>query len=334
MRPTSVDRWNGDLYATDTPRWGGFDPATGNIRLSDQRVLRHLTGSLSKTEPDEQAQALASVLHELTHAGMETDALDQPNAVRSPHSLGAMEGVAELRALNDFVPFSVSAGYQGLQVPPPARAGAYAAMDSLVTQASGPAMGRYALIAETVRGPGAMHFDQLADGVLRNRLAEVVPARAEDRIAVRAALIRTMTHNHWPTLPDVTAETGRVVAEDIRRNLNSKVDEIRHHYQSKPQQPFPADSPNQYAVRRAAERSPLSNSQQAPDPAGSAHQPTPTPSGPDPQLAQAMRLLGGQAPAAHATRPGPSLGNGARGAGAPITPAASRSTPTPDRGRD
>ena len=217
MRPTSVDRWNGDLYATDTPRWGGFDPATGNIRLSDQRVLRHLTGSLSKTEPDEQAQALASVLHELTHAGMETDALDQPNAVRSPHSLGAMEGVAELRALNDFVPFSVSAGYQGLQVPPPARAGAYAAMDSLVTQASGPAMGRYALIAETVRGPGAMHFDQLADGVLRNRLAEVVPARAEDRIAVRAALIRTMTHNHWPTLPDVTAETGRVVAEDIRR---------------------------------------------------------------------------------------------------------------------
>jgi hypothetical protein len=252
MRPTSVDRWNGDLYATGTRRWGGFDPKTGSIRLSGDRVLRHLTGSTSQTDPRRQAQALATVLHESTHAGMETDAPAEPNAVRSLHSQGAMEGVAELRALNDFVAFSVNAGYPGLTPPSPARPGAYAAMDSLVTQASGPAKGRYALIAEAVHGPGVMHFDQLADGVVQNRLAEVVPDRAEDRLAVRAALIPTMTHNHWPTLPDASAETGGAVAEDIRRSLNAKVDEIRRHYQANPNQPFPADFPNAAAVRPTA----------------------------------------------------------------------------------
>ena len=53
------------------------------------------------------------------------------------HSQGAMEGIAELRALNDFIPFTVSAGYRGLKLPQPQRPGAYAAMDSLITQASG-----------------------------------------------------------------------------------------------------------------------------------------------------------------------------------------------------
>jgi hypothetical protein len=329
MRPTSVDRWNGELYATETRRLGGFDPKTGRIRLSDDRVLRHLTGSRSESHADEQAQALATVLHESTHAGMETDAPTEPNAVRGLHSQGAMEGVAELRAMNDFVPFAVSAGYNGLRLPPPARAGAYAAMDSLVTQASGPAKGRYALITEAVQGAGVMHFDQLADGVVRNRLAEVVPDRAEDRQAVRAALIPTMTHNHWPTLPDVSAETGLAVAEDIRRHLNAKVDEIRHHYQANPHQPFPADSPNQEAVRLAADS-------QAPSPP-QANQ-VATPAEPDRQQVETMRFLGGQAPAAHATRAGPSLGDGARGAGAPAGPSVNRPTPTrsprPDRGRD
>ncbi|TDU82509.1 hypothetical protein EV138_7403 [Kribbella voronezhensis] len=322
MRPTGVDRWNRQLYATDTKRWGGFDPKTGSIRLSEDGVLRHLTGSVSKVDAAEQAQALATVLHELTHAGMETDAPNEPNAVRSLHSQGAMEGIAELRALNDFIPFSVSAGYPGLRLPAPQRAGAYAAMDSLVTQASGPAKDRYALIREAVHGPGVMHFDQLSDGVVRNRLAEVVPHRTEDQLAVRAALIQTMTHDHWPTLPDVSAGTGTAVAEDIRRRLNAKVEEIRHHYQAHPRQPFPADFPNQHAVSLAAQSQPSPSA------------PTTAVTESKQQEVATMRFLDGQAPAAHATRVAPSLGDGSRGAGAPGVPPVGRATPGLDRGAD
>ncbi len=334
LRPSAVDRWNGDLYATGTKNWGEFAPKSGDMRLSGPLVLQHLTAAPGQISPGERAQALGTVLHEATHAGMATDAPDEPNAVRSPHSAGLMEGIAEVRTVQDFPAFARLAGHPGLALPASAYPGAHAATQNVLQQASGPAVDRLALLGEAVRGPAVMHFDQLAEGVVRNRLAEVVPYRSEDRQAVRAALIGSMLHRGWPTLKDMSASTGQAVAEDIRRSLNSKVDEIRHHYQASPQLPFPADSPNQYAVRRAAERSPLGSTQQAPTTTGPARQPAPAPSGPDPQLAQAMRLLGGQAPAAHATRPGPSLGNEARGAGAPVSPTASRSTPTPDRGRD
>jgi hypothetical protein len=56
------------------------------------------------------------------------------------------------------------------------------------------------------------------------------------------------------------------------------------------------------------------------------------------QQGDPMRFLDNQAPAAHATRPGPALGNGSRGAGTPTGPAINHPTPTrtptPDRGRD
>jgi hypothetical protein len=97
LRPTAVDRWNGDLYSTGTERWGAFNPKTGALKLSGEHVLRHLHGSGQATTPADQAQALATVLHEVTHAGMQTDAPGHPNAVRTTHSLGAMEGVAEVR---------------------------------------------------------------------------------------------------------------------------------------------------------------------------------------------------------------------------------------------
>jgi hypothetical protein len=317
-RPTGVNRWSGDLYATYDGLWGGFDPRTGNVRLSAELVLRHLTGTVPGTELERgrQAEALATVLHEATHTGMETDALREPNAVRSLHSKGVMEGVAELRTTIDFQAFTDAAGYPGLTLQGPQYPGAHAAVDNLVTQASGPTLGRQSIIDKMTHGPAVMHFDQLAEGIVQNRLGDVVPNRAEDRQSVRAALIPTMMHPQWPTLSEpASALAGHLVAEDIRPYLNSKVDEIRHHYQANPHQPFPADSPNQHAVRQATEHQSPANTSQAPDP-----------SGPDPQLAQALRLLGGQAPAAQATRPGPALGDGARGAGAPGGRSGSRVT--------
>jgi hypothetical protein len=257
---------------------------------------------------------------------METDAPDEPNAVRSTQTRGLMEGIAEIRAMEDFDAFARRAGYRDLPLPASTYPGAHAAATSLLKQCAGPRVSREAIVDLVTRGPAALHFDQLADGVLRNRLAEVVPPR--DRQAARAALITTMTHPLWPVLPGRPADAGKVTAEEIRRNLNSKVDEIRHHYQANPQLPFPADFPNRHAVRLAAE-------EQAAVPIR-AQQASSAP-GPDHQQLQAMRFLDDRSPAAHATRPGRSLGDGARGAGAPAGPSVNRHAPSrapsPDHGR-
>ncbi|TDO52776.1 hypothetical protein EV643_102618 [Kribbella sp. VKM Ac-2527] len=313
LRPTSVDRWNGDLYAVAAENWGAFDPATGSIRLSPSRVLRHLTGSISPTEPHRQAQALATVLHEATHAGMLTDAPDEPNAVRTRHSLGLMEGIAEVRTLADFDLFTERSGYSGLVLAEPQYPGALTAAEGLIAQATGPAKSTVALLEEATRGPGVMHFDQLADAVVRNRLAEVVPHHPEHRRAVRAALIPTMTHAYWPSIQHRPADAGEHLANEVRQHLNAKVDEIRRYYLPNPQQPFPAEPPNPVQMR-------------APDTdvqhrvAG----------------AEQMRFLAGQAPPTGAVHAKPALGDGARDTGAtsvrPLTHSPSQRPP--DRPRE
>jgi hypothetical protein len=329
LRPTGADRWNGDLHATSTRRWGAFNPKTGAIRLSELDVLQYLIGSTFATSPRQQAQALATVLHETTHAGMEIDAPAEPNAVRSGHSEGVMEGFAELRTVEDFRAFTSRAGYPGLTLEEPQYPGAYAATESLMAQVAGPRLSREAIIDAGTQGPVVMHFDLLAEGVVRNRLGDVVPDRAGDRGAVRAALIETMKHEHWPTLPDRSARTGEAVAEDIRRGLNAKVDEIRRHYQAHPAQPFPAESPNAEQNRTD-------------QPAGADLINLPPPGANNrvdaPLRGSTMRFLDGQAPAARATRQAPSLADGSRGAGSPQVPGAVRSTPSrpgpADRNRD
>jgi hypothetical protein len=94
-----------------------------------------------------------------------------------------------------------------------------------------------------------MHFDQLADGVVRNRLVEVVADREQDRRAVRAVLIQAMLHPHWPTLHQSSTAAGELAAEDIRLSLNAKVDEICRHYRAHPARTFPTDSPAPDAAR-------------------------------------------------------------------------------------
>jgi hypothetical protein len=252
LRPIDVDRWNGELYAADGDSWGGFDPASGRISVSGGLVLRHLGGSGQPTGPEGRAQALATILHEATHAGMRTDAPHEPNAVRSEHSLGIMEGFAEVRALDDFHAFALRAGYTGLSLPKPQYPAAHAAVEDLLKQASGPRKPWEVLIDEGTRGPGVMHFDQLADGVLLNRLHDVVPVREVDRRAVRAALIETMTHDGWIVLKELKdVATGEQVARDIRGKLDAKVDEIRQHYRATPGRVFPAEGANAEVVRVA-----------------------------------------------------------------------------------
>jgi hypothetical protein len=169
LRPTSVDRWNGELYATNSGVWGSASPVTGAIRLSEPLVLPYLTGATSHTHPGEQAEALATVLHEATHTGMNLKA-SEPNAVRTPHSAGLTEGVAELRVMADFDAFADRAGYQELVLPRPQYPGAHATSDQLLDQAAGLNVSRNALLKRLITGPAVMHFDALAEGVVRNRL--------------------------------------------------------------------------------------------------------------------------------------------------------------------
>lgn len=322
LRPPAVDRWSGVLRAIETapgeiPQWGAFNPKSGDIRLSAHLVLPYLTGSLSPADRRAQGHALATVLHEATHAGMLTDAPTEPNAVRSEHSLGATEGFAEYRALHDFEAFTIVAGYQGAIVSEPQYQGAYTAMAGVVELASGPYKDKDAFVAEAVRGPSTMHFDQLADGVLRNRLGDVVPLRTEDRTAVRAALIGELLNWRWSSIAkDQPAEAGHRLTNEVRQGLNIKIEEIRRHYLAHPHQVFPAEGPNA-AAARAAEDNKLATLP-PPDPNSRVKEATQgglTTSTHAPNNMAPMRFLDGVAPAAGATARRPSLGQGARGAG-------------------
>ncbi|WP_328326319.1 pentapeptide repeat-containing protein [Kribbella sp. NBC_00382] len=348
LRPTGTDRWSGNLYATPGGSWGGYNPSTGDIRLSGPLVLRHLVDPSSTAQ--ERAEAIATVLHEATHAGMAVDAPNEPNAVRTEHSIGAIEGFAELRTMSDFDLYAAQAGYPELKLRKPQYPGAFAAMDSLAEQASGPAKDRDAFIAEGTRGPGVMHFDQLADGVVRNRLAEVVPFHEEHRRAVRAALIGAMLHRGWPVLKHMPAETGVTIAGEIRQKLNSKVDEIRRHYRASPGEVFPVDAPNAQVGRErvldrakggAGPRRQVDGAGRAGSAKTGPGNTGPRNTGPgntgpgnavagkgDPGVGHpSLRFLSGQAGAAGAVRGRPVLGDGARGRGTGGGPGQGRGEP-------
>jgi hypothetical protein len=332
LRPTSTDRWNGDLVAGGTDNWGSVDRKSGTITLSAHHVLRHLRGSDSRGSADQQAQALATILHEATHAGMALEAPTAANAVHRNLMWNVMEGVAEVRAIADVRTFAVLAGYGQVPAPPPQYPAPYSAIDGLLQQASGPRRGRGSLLDALSRGPGALHLDELADGVLQNRLVDVVPLG--DQEAVRAALIGPMLHPAWSHIGSMPSGIGESVAHDIQVKLNSAVDEIRQHYRAQPGQVFPAERPNA-GMEKVAEGNRLA-ALPAPDPSNRVDRAAPdagdrlgvpssevggavrggwTPAERGKAHVAEMRFLDGVAPAAGATARRPSLGQGARSAG-------------------
>ena len=253
LRPAALERWTGELYATRADTWGGLNPGTGALRLSAARVLPYLTGAVMPGEHRHQAQALATVLHEATHGGMQIDAPTERNAVRSRHSYGMTEGFAEVRTFADFAAFVDRAGYGELTPGEPQYPGAYAATRELMVHITGPAYTGNALINDVCRGPGVMHFDQFAHAVVANQLNELTHRDRPTQQAVRAQLIEPMLHNYWPTLPGASAATGQMVAREIRSDLDAKVDELRRHYRLPGgDQPIPASErqPTSSAARQ------------------------------------------------------------------------------------
>ncbi|GAA1569697.1 MULTISPECIES: hypothetical protein [Kribbella] len=293
LRPTEVDRWKGDLYATDGP--GGFDRRTGAIGIDEPLLLHELTGRASST-PRRQAQALATVLHRATEAGMHQDAAGAVNAVRNGRSLALHDGFASVRAASDLGTFAEMAGYPEPRFDPARTGGTYAAANNLINQVSGARVDRVALLRQLSHGPVAMHFDQLADAVVQNRLHDTVRDEPGAQQRVRRELIATMLHPAWDSLAQRSPEAGARVAEEIGSALNAKVDEIRRR---SPQTPQVAASDG----------------------------PQPEPTKPRPQQESTARFLTGLAPAGRATGQTPSLGDGSRAAAQHATPAARPRTP-------
>ncbi len=224
QRPGGADAWNGELYAVDGGAWGQLNSESGAIALSGQHVLPHLTGQTQPEHARAQAAALRQVLMVATRAGM-------PSAqAPSPQASALAVGVTEVRAATDLETFAERAGYPNLPAPPPQAAGAYAATESLLTQASGLTTSRDALLSELVATPVGMQFDRLANGVVRNRLREEIPYDAARQEAARARLIEPMLHQAWPALPQHGAAAGHQVGEEIRTGLNSAVEDLRHEH--------------------------------------------------------------------------------------------------------
>lgn len=277
QRPGGVDAWNGELYALHGGELSQLNRHSGAIALSAQHVLPHLAGTTHDQAPHDRAVALRTVLQVATRAGMPSK--PSPTAQAG----GLATGITEVRAATDFEVFAERAGYPNLPAPPPHAAGAYTATDSLLNQASGLTTSRDALLSELVATPVGMQFDRLANGVVRNRLREEIPFQPERQAAARARLIEPMMHEAWPVLPQHRAAAGRQVGEEIRTGLNSAVEELRHEHRRPGTAPAPASAGP-----------------------GQTREP-----------ARELRFLAGQASAGGPTVRRPSLGDGARGAGAP-----------------
>ncbi|MEU8224541.1 hypothetical protein [Kribbella sp. NPDC048915] len=289
LRPTAADRWNGALYATNSDNLGGLHPETGDLRLSERRVLRYLTGSRAQAHADDQAEALATVLYQATHAAMHVMAPNEPNAVWTEHSRGLMVGFAEVRTFADFDAFADRAGYGAPPLGDPQYAGAFTATRDLMNHITGPAYLKHALINDACRGPALMHFDKFAKAIVENRLSELVRRDETEQRAIRATLIGSMLHDHWPTLHSAPAATGHRVAHEIRSNLDAKIDEIRRHYR------LPGPRP-------AHDHSGTSRDREPTRPAPTARQDT----------LDGLRFLAQQAPPAGAVARNPKLGQGSR----------------------
>jgi hypothetical protein len=345
LRPSGLDRWNGELYARFDDKWGGLG-RDGTLRLNQDLVLRHLTGGQLNNDPEMQGQALATVLHESYHARVEFDAATEPNAVRQPQSIGLDEGLTELAAARDFSAFTRQAGYQDVPQPAPEYAGAVHAASELLDRASKDPADRGQLLRTALDAPVVMRWDKVADNIVRNDLP-VVPPDPQHQQAARAHLVNQMAVPEWHGVQN-RPNAGPMVAADTKAALDRARGQIEQHYRDNPGSPYPARTPNPAVNQQAGtsneQTRAITPRQQAdlatlPAPDAATRVSIPAAAAPSQQnLPPELRVLSGQAPAAHATRHAPSLGDGSRGSGKPQAPSVSRTPGTRsspgDHGRD
>ncbi|HZX07371.1 hypothetical protein [Kribbella sp.] len=343
LHPGGENGWNGELYARTDAKWGGL-ANDGSIRLNQRLVLDHLTGGERSADPQAQAQALATVLHESKHTRSAIDAPNEPNAVRNMTSVAVNEAFVEISTVDDFRDFADQAGYGGVPDPEPEYQGAVQAGNALLERATSSAEERDQLVNAVIENPTVMGWDTVADSVVRNELADVVPPDPEHQQAARAHLVNQMAIPEWDGVQHRPGR-GSMVAELTTEGIDKGVGQIREHYQQNPGEPYPARMPNQAAavsteVQNGEQQRAVTNTVGTQLQSGGraetvdlAKLPPPdaaTRIAAGPGQADATRFLRDQAPAAAATHRRPELGDGARGAGAPA--AAGISRPGADRG--
>ncbi len=357
LRPSEVDRWNRELYATidEGQNWGSFHP-DGYFKLSKELVFDKLGPDAT---PQEQVQALATVLHESNHARVQVNAQNEPNAVLSRHSKALDEGLTEWVSVNDVAAFADMTGYGELPDAKPEYPAAYQATESLLEYAAGPE-GASELADRAVDAPVVMRWDVIADEIVKNRLGDVVPPDPQHEQAARAELVNAMTQRGWAELDRSQPDVGPVVARDTTEALDQATQRIREHYAGSPGTPYPAKTPNFLVAQQEAQQN-LGGSQDRivsrgghvdltklppPNAASRVDRPEQTvgtgsrqgdarsdsvapqsgrTTGDFARSARAtpspqggeVRFLSGSPSAAQAIRRRPDLGNGARGAGAP-----------------
>lgn len=326
MRPSGLDRWNGDLYASSTPnRYGALMP-NGDLELSQSLVLDHLSGSTTG-HPD-QAQALATVYHESLHSRVSMDDPGNPNAVRDFQSRSIDEGLTEFQTIEDFQAFSEEAGYEGLDTPEAQYSSAYEATAQVLDHSAGPDGSRTEVAKEALDMPVSMRFDALADGVVRNQLDGIVPPDPQHQRAARAEVARGLANSSWKGLSKAGPGLGDGVARASIEGSDNAVARITQHYQNSPDQPYAATAPNPAAAQATAKASGQGMSQATGQQLDGEQQR---------QFAspEMRAAFAGQAPAAGAVQTTPKLGNGSRDQTGPGGPTKSIGPRDPgDRGRD
>ncbi len=245
LHPGGDDRWNGDLYARTDDKWGGMLP-DGTMRLNQTLVLDHLTGEVGD-DREGQAQALATVLHESKHARAGIDAEHEPNAVRRRESFGLNEGLTELATGEDFAEFTQRAGYDGLPQPEPEYPGAVRAAGELLDRATSSEQERSQLLHSAIDQPVVMGWDTVADNIVRNELADVVPPDPAHQQAARAHLVNRMAIGEWDGVQNRPGR-GPMTADLTRAGVDRAVGQLREHYQNNPGEPYPAKVPNPAAA--------------------------------------------------------------------------------------
>ncbi|MFC0628415.1 hypothetical protein [Kribbella deserti] len=240
MRPGSADRWNGDLYASSNPtRFGALDPQ-GNMRLSQTLVLDHLSGATDPSRRAEQAQAIATVLHESLHSRVPMDDPGNPDAQRNLQSRALDEGLTEYQTVSNFQAFADLAGYQDLPTPPAQYDSAYVATTRVLDYAAGPDTSRRKLADRALDAPVSMRFNALADEIVRTRLDGVVPPEPQHQQAARAEVSTALADMSWQGLAHSGAGLGGGVARESIERVERAVGRIEQHYQQSPDRPYGA----------------------------------------------------------------------------------------------
>ena len=225
--------------------------------------------------------------------------------------------------------------------PTPEYQGAVHAGEALLDRATDSPEERKQLLESALDQPAVMRWDAVADHIVRNELADVVPPDPAHQQAARAQLVNQMAVAEWDGVQH-RPNAGPLTADLTRAGVDRGVGQLREHYEQNPGEPYPAKVPNPAAAlatqteqggeqqrtmsQAGSEPVPAArsrNSRPADRRAGSAAA-GPAPSGRDQEM---MRFLDNQPSAAQAVQQRPSLGDGARGAGAPAAAGVDRQTP-------